>query len=103
MGPSLGVTEDRVKVLLNQGFAEYEREVGSPRHRENIKKLDYLSAVWEQMKGALLFGKLIAGFIAFLCMAILALLSYLATHRQQSMLSTKSPTTFAQTLHSDLY
>lgn len=87
MGPTLGVTEDRVKVLLNLGFAEYEREVGAPRHRDNTARLDELNDGWQQVKGAMFFGKIIAAFIAFLCSAILGLLLYLATNKKESLVS----------------
>lgn len=110
MGPVNGVSEDRVKVLLNLGFAEYEREVGNPRHKENTRKLDSFKEVldemndsWQQLKGALLFAKVIGSVVAFLCMAILALLSYLATHHTTSQLSVQSPTTVAQSIHSSIY
>jgi uncharacterized protein (DUF2062 family) len=85
VGPTSGVTEDRVKVLVNLGFTEYERIIGNPRHLDNTRRLDELNDGWQQVKGAMFFGKIIAGFIAFLCMAILSLLLYLATNKQQSV------------------
>ena len=46
MGPSLGVTEDRVRVLVNLGFTEYERIIGNPRHLDNTRRLDELNDGW---------------------------------------------------------
>jgi hypothetical protein len=109
MGPSIGVTEDRVIVLLNKGFTEYEKEVSGPRHRDNIaaakdtnKALLALSNQWAKLEGALLFAKIMGSIIAFMCMAILGLLGYLASHHTQSLISHQEPTTVAQQQYSEM-
>lgn len=86
-----------MKNMINDTLKEYERHFGEARHRENTGKFDTIFECLNKMDGALNFGKMVAAFIAFLCMAILGLLSYLATHRQQSVLLSQHPTTVAST------
>lgn len=95
MGPSLGLTAAEVKNMISDQIVAYEQRYGERRHAENTHKFETIFKTLNKFDGAMTFGKLIAAFIAFLCMAILALLSYLATHRTQSGLGMHHPDTYA--------
>lgn len=97
MGPTAGVSEDRVQNMINHTLEEYEIRYGEPRHRENTAKFDQIFSVLNQQKGSFTAVKVIGSIAAFLCMAILGLLTFLVTHHQQSMLSVQQPSTVAQT------
>lgn len=78
MSPSI-VTEDRVRVIVNSELTQYEKNFGEKRHEQNTEKFDLLFANQNQQKGSLATIKIIGTVIAFMCMAMLALLSYLGT------------------------
>lgn len=77
---------------MNAELASYEATHGQKRHDQNIGKFDELFGLLNQLKGSFFALKIIAAFVAFLCMAILALLSYLGTHRTGASMITHSST-----------
>lgn len=90
------VTEDRVRVIVNSELTQYEKNYGQKRHEENIEKFNLLFENQNQQKGSLATVKFIGAVIAFLCMAMLALLSYLGTHRDGKSAIATNPTTVAR-------
>lgn len=88
--------------MIAEQIVAYERHYGEVRHRENTGKFDRLFEWIYKLDGAILFAKVVGSIIAFMCAAILGFLTYFATHHTQSMLSTQSPATVAQTQYSDM-
>jgi len=87
VSPTNGVTEDRVLYLLNNGFKEYDREIGLPRHKDNLNTLNKfggdlkeLNDSWQQIRGAMTFAKIVGTFIATACGLILTLLTIHFVH-----------------------
>ena len=89
------ISEAVVKNMITDALVQYERHYGEVRHRENTGKFDSIFRSLNKFDGAVTFGKVIAGFIAFLCMAILGLLGFLATRHNQSLLGIHHPDTYA--------
>ena len=88
MSPAV-MSEDRVEVIVTRCISDYETKIGNVRHEQNLAKFEGVFAVLNKIDGSFTAIKLMCGFIAFLVMAILALLSYLGTHRTNtSMIST---------------
>jgi hypothetical protein len=80
MSPN-GVNEDRVRVIVTESISNYELRVGNVRHAENLAEFKKIAAVLNKQDGSFTTLKLIGAVLAFLCMAILALLTFLGTHR----------------------
>jgi hypothetical protein len=103
MGPSIGVTEAQVKYMITEAFNHHEETVGRVRHKENTDKFGTLFGWMNKIDGGMTMAKVLAGIIVLLCSTILSLLLYLATHKQQSLISNQSPTTVALQQHSSIY
>lgn len=100
-----------MKVIVNTELAQYEREIGNVRHRENTNELSKFSSrlgefseTMSELKGAMTAVKVMGGIVAFLCMAILALLSYLGTHPvSRSAIAIHEDTVISQVQNAELY
>lgn len=54
------MSEAEVKVVVNDAFADYERETGKPRHEENLSKFEKIFELMNKLRGAVLaFGLLV--------------------------------------------
>lgn len=77
-------------------------KVRDDQHVENTTNFGRVFKWMDQFDGAMAFGKVAASVIAFLCMAILALLGYLAANRNHSSTAIgKNQTTVSQTYNAD--
>lgn len=93
------VTEDRVRVIVNECLATYEAIIGTVRHKENKEALEKSNATLagikttvDQLHGSWGAMKVMGTVIGFLLMLILALLTYFATQRShQSLISHHEP------------
>lgn len=95
------VSEDRVQTMIANAIRTYETEIGAVRHQQNQNKFDRLFEMMNQLLGAFGFGKLLAGFIAFMVMAIFALLMYLATTRKTAGIAITAPVVATETFHAN--
>lgn len=93
------VTEDRVRVIVNECLATYEMVVGAVRHKENKDALEKSNATLavikttvDQLHGSWGAIKVMGAVIGFLLMFILGFLTYLAANRtHQSLISHHDP------------
>ena len=93
------VTEDRVRVIVNECLATYEMVVGAVRHKENKEALAQsnttlagIKTTVDKLDGSWGAIKVMGSVIGFLLMMILALLTYFATNRtHQSLVSHHEP------------
>lgn len=65
MSPAV-VTEDRVRVIVNECIQSYENVTGSVRHRDNLKEFGDIKAMQNEQVGATKAVLLICKIIAFL-------------------------------------
>jgi hypothetical protein len=94
------MTEDRVRVIVNECLATYEAVIGTVRHKENKEALDKtnisltgLKSTMDKLAGSWDAIKIMGAVIGFLLSFILGILVYFATHRpNQSMVSHHDPT-----------
>jgi hypothetical protein len=94
------MTEDRVRVIVNECLATYEAVIGTVRHKENKEALDKtnisltgLKSTMDKLAGSWDAIKIMGAVIGFLLSFILGILVYFATHRQnQSMVSHQDQT-----------
>lgn len=79
MSPAI-VSEDRVRVIVNECISAYENQIGNVRHKENLAEFKSIRTTLDRQDGSFTTIKLIGALIAFLVMATFALLMYLGTH-----------------------
>lgn len=79
MSPAV-VSEDRVRVIVNECIAIYENQIGNVRHEKNLSALGRIQTTLDRQDGSYTTIKVIGSIIAFLVMATFALLMYLGTH-----------------------
>lgn len=81
---------------MNEVLAGYETSIGSVRHEQNLGEFKKISATLNKQDGSFTTVKVLGTLLAFLCMAILALLSYLAANRSShSAITVNSDATVA--------
>lgn len=89
------MTEDRVRVIVNECLATYEAIIGTVRHKENKEAMEKsntslagLKSTMDKLVGSWNAIKIMGTVIGFLLTFILGILVYFATHRStQSMIS----------------
>lgn len=84
MSPAV-VSEDRVRVIVNECISTYEGQIGNVRHKENLAEFKSIRTTLDKQDGSFTTVKLIGGLIAFLVMATFALLMYLGTHKPNGL------------------
>lgn len=94
MSPTL--TEDRVKVIVNDALDKYEITVGSVRHSENLAEFKKIAATLNKQAGSFTTIKIIGSILACIATLTLLLLGYLGTHRQNSSMITTDHFTMSQ-------
>lgn len=65
MGPQMGVTEDKVNLMISAALKAYEREVVEPRHKETQNSLDDIKRLVQQGSGAVKLGSALMGLGGF--------------------------------------
>lgn len=79
MSPAV-ISEDRVRVIVNECISTYENQIGNVRHKENLAEFKSIRTTLDEQKGAFRTVQILGALIAFLVMATFALLMYLGTH-----------------------
>jgi hypothetical protein len=47
------ITEDRVRVMINETLKAWERDYGDVRHRENTEKFNKIEGLLDRVRGAI--------------------------------------------------